>query len=185
QFFDREVGGHLRADGDDAGELAVRQPVGGEPARFHADHGGEVAAGGVAGEKHLVRIPAARGDVAEGPGGGGGGVVQDDVVVHARGEPVGRRDDGDSLVLKADGPAALAAGEAAAVQPDDGGEARAVFGIIQVQPALRALILVSLSGGLALAVGKVELGRVGNRLGRGGGLRPSSGRYGRERRGKQ
>src|SRR5690606_21135109 len=86
QFFDREVGGHLRADGDDAGELAVRQPVGGEPARFHADHGGEVAAGGVAGEKHLVRIPAARGDVAEGPGGGGGGVVQDDVVVHARGE---------------------------------------------------------------------------------------------------
>lgn len=67
QFFDKEVSCHLRADEDEADEVAVGNALSGQPLRVHADHGGEVAACRMSGEKDFFRIAAALRDVPERP----------------------------------------------------------------------------------------------------------------------
>ena len=74
ELFDVEVGGGLCGEGDEAGELGGFVAVGGEPFGVHADHGGEVSAGGVAADEDFGGIAAVLLDVLEGPCGGRGGV---------------------------------------------------------------------------------------------------------------
>lgn len=137
---DGEVGDALSADGDESAELAVVAAVALEPAGVHADHAGEVGTGGVSGDEDLGGVAAVVGDVLEDPGDGGGRVVDAGLSGGAvgLGEAVSAGDDGVG-VLAVEGEFERgvlgAAGESAAVEPDDGGEASGVLGDGEVELA--------------------------------------------------
>lgn len=137
---DGEVGDALSADGDEPAELSVMAAVALEPARVHADHAGEVGAGGVSGDEDLGGVAAVVGDVLEDPGDGGRRVVDAGLSGGAvgLGESVSAGGDGDG-VFAVEGEFEWgvlgAAGEAAAVEPDDGGEAPGVLGEGEVELA--------------------------------------------------
>ena len=71
---DREMSNGVTAEGDESGETVGVNAMEFEVGLIESDHGGEVAAGGVAAEENEMGRTAISGDVMEDPGDGSGAV---------------------------------------------------------------------------------------------------------------
>jgi hypothetical protein len=106
-------------------------------------------------DKHFVAVAAILGDVGQDPGGGCGRVLQIAGVLDLGREAVahgGDRDRGGFQVDEVPAPVL----QAAAVEPDHRGEPFTVSGIAQIEPALRAPVIVRAGQRLLAIVGDVR-----------------------------
>ena len=123
------VGHGLSGNGNEAREIAALEVMDFEPTRVHADHEGEVAAGGVTAEKDFLGVAALFGNIGKGPSNGCGGVFDVGGVFRFGVEAIVDHGDGEALFAEVlgdgdvSGVVFVAVSQGASMEPNEGWEA--------------------------------------------------------------